>query len=162
MHNMLKAFAAVVAVAAIGTVGCERNDYDRTANRTERTAERTENDMERAGDRTEDRLDQAGKDIKAGTKDAMADLRDGGIPYEVHRIDKEAQKVELRRADNKIGTAEDKELQAGMDAMTLSFMELEQYVEGDKKGEEIADELHDGENVHVFFDTNKKVKKITY
>ena len=164
MQNMWKAFAAVAAVAAIGATGCERNDYDRdrTNDRIERKADRAADRTEDATDRAGEKVEQAGRDVKAGAKDIMQDLRDGATAYEVHRIDKEARSVELRRADAKIGTREEKEMQSGLDSLTLSYAELEQFVEGDKKGEEIADELHDGENVHVWFDASKKVKKISY
>jgi hypothetical protein len=139
-------WTAVAAVALLGAVGCEQRDRDRFEDRTDRTGDRIEDRLDRTGDR----LEQAGKDLT------------GGVAYEVAKIDKEKGIVEVRRANALPGVTDKKDLQSGMDSFTFTFAELEMKVEGDKAGKEIADELHVGENVHLFIDGNKNVTKITY
>ena len=137
---------AVAAAAVLGAVGCEQRDRDRYEDKTRRTGDRIEDSFDRTGDR----LEQAGKDLT------------GGVAYEVAKIDKEAGTVEVRRANALPGVTDKKDLQSGADSFTFTFAELEMKIEGDKGGKEIADELHVGENVHLFFDDMKNVKKITY
>ena len=149
MKNIWKAAVAFSVVAAFGAVGCERRD-DGVDDRVERKTYETRDELRDVGDR----IEQAGKDIRA-------DFRDG-ITFEVAKIDKEAKMVELRRANALPGVTDKKDLQKG-EMLTVSFAELENYVEGDKAANEIADELHVGENVSVFMDEKTKtIKKITY
>lgn len=141
MKNVWKAVLACGAVAALGAAGCERRGAEN---------ERIENRPEGALERAEEKVEQAGKEML------------GGVSYEVAKINMDQRTVELRRTDGRPGVADKKEMQAGKDALTLSFDELAMHVEGDKSGKEIAEELHVGENVRVFYDDSQTVKKITY
>ena len=153
MTTFWKSVIACAAVASLGAAGCEdRNNTGRD------TAERLEEDVDRAGERlgetaerAEQRVEQLGEDL-----DGKA------VTFEVAKIDKESRTVELHRANAMIGVTDDKDVQSGSDVINLSFDELAQHVEGDKSAEEIAEELHEGENVDVFMDANQKIKKITY
>lgn len=141
MKTIWKAALAGGAVATLGAVGCERRgaENDRIENRVEETVERAE-----------EKIEQAGKETL------------GGVSYEVAKINMDQRTVELRRTDHKPGVADKKDLQAGKDTLTLTFDELAMHIEGDKSGKEIAEELHVGENVRVFYDDSQMVKKITY
>ena len=135
-----KAALACGVVAALGTLGCERRGEN------PRVGERLEETTQDTGER----LSQAGKDLTAG------------VTYEVAKVDKNAKTVEVRRANAMPGVAEETELQSGKDSITFTFDDLGSKVEGDKPGQEIAEELHEGENVTVFMDENKNVVRITY
>lgn len=151
--NVTVAFAVV---AAFGAVGCERRDYDNRDldnDRIERRTNETTDEVKTETNELGDRIEQAGRDMRAEFRD--------GITYEVARVDKEARKVELRKANMLPTVADKKDLQKG-EMLTLTFDDLATHVEGEKKAEEIAEELHVGENVTVFMDANKKITKITY
>lgn len=135
-----KAAIACVAVAAAGALGCERRDE------APRVGERLEQSAEDAGDR----VAQAGRDLRKG------------VTYEVAKVDKEGKTVEVRLANALPGVRDRRDLQSGKDSITFTFDELANMVEGEKPGQEIADELHEGENVTVFMDENRNVVRITY
>lgn len=141
MNDIGKAVIALGAIAALGALGCERRDDD-----SRRIADRAEEKVERAGER----IEQAGKDLAEG------------VTYEVAKINKEARTVEVRRANAMPGVTDRKDLPSGKDMIVFTFDELAAKVEGDKPGQEIAEELHVGENVTVFMDANHDIQKITY
>ena len=144
MKNIWKAVLACGAVATLGAAGCERRgaENDRIENRPE--------GIEDTVDRTGEKLEQAGKDMF------------GGESFEVAKINMDLRTVELRRTSKLPGVNDKKDLQSGKDSLTLTFDELAMHVEGDKSGKEIAEDLHVGENVRVFYDDSNMVKKITY
>jgi len=146
MKTVLKALLACGALAALAT-GC---DTDKTASRVEKKTATTADRIEDQLDRTSEKLEQAGKDAF------------GGVSYEVAKIDPKMRTVEVRRTNNFPGVTDKKDLQSGSDSLTFTFDELAMHIDGDKSGKEIADELHVGENVNVFFNDAKMVTKITY
>lgn len=155
MKSIWNVTVACAVVAAFGAFGCERRDYDMNDenDRIERRADRTEDDVQNTAEDTGDRIEQAGRD-------ARAEFRDG-ITYEVAKVDKDARTIELRKANLLPTVAEKKDLQKG-EMLTLTFDDLAKHVEGDKSADEIAEELHVGENVSVFMGADKKITKITY
>lgn len=157
MKNIIKGAVAIVAMTTIGALGCERRDDRDMDHDMRRSGERLEDRTDRAGDRIEDSFDRTGDRLEQAGKDMT-----GGVSYEVAKIDKEANTVELRRTNSLPGVTDKKDLQSGKDSIVLTFTELANKVEGDKAGAEIADELHVGENVNVFMDATHNVTKITY
>lgn len=157
MKKFINGVVAIAAVTAIGALGCERRDDRDIDNDMRRTGDRLEDSADRTGDRIEDKFDRAGDRLEQAGKDMTA-----GVSYEVAKIDKEANTVELRRTNNLPGVTDKKDLQSGKDSIVLTFTELANKVEGDKAGNEIADELHVGENVNVFMDATHNITKITY
>lgn len=152
MNDFAKTVLAFGAITALGALGCERRSDDtrRVADRAEEKAERAGERVEGAAEKTGERIEQAGKEMARG------------VTYEVAKIDKEAKTVEVRIANAMPGVTDKKDLQAGKDTIVFTFDELGAKVEGDKPGNEIADELHVGENVSVFMDANHNIQKITY
>ncbi len=161
MRKILTTLVAVGSIAALAA--CEQNtkSAQRDAERLEKEADR----IEKMGDTAEKKLDERAAAVR-DTADAISD----GITYEVAKVDKQAGRVHLTRKDlgePGVNTTEADEkkpevsLQAGRD-LQVTFAELEGWVEGDKKGTEIADELHEGENVRVFMDASGKITKIDY
>lgn len=161
MRMIWKSMMAVAAVTAL--TACETNTKpaQRDADRIEKQADR----IEKQGDRAE-----ASFDKKAEALRSKADVIEDGVTYEVARVDKKAGTVFLTRKDlgeagvNKTERDEnvpETSLQSGRD-LTLTFAELEKMVEGDKMGNEIADELNEGENVTIFMDASGKLTKLNY
>lgn len=161
MRMIWKSMMAVAAVTAL--TACETNT--KSATRDADVIEKQADRMEKDGDRAE-----ASFDKKAEALRNKADVIEDGVTYEVARVDKAAGKVFLTRKDlgeagvNKTErdeNAPETSLQSGRD-LTITFMELDKLVEGDKAGNEIAEDLHEGENVTIFMDASGKLTKIKY
>lgn len=161
MRMIWKSMMAVAAVTALTACDTNTKSAQRDAEMIEKQADR----IEKEGDRAE-----AAFDKKAEALRNKADVIEDGVTYEVARVDKAAGKVMLTRKDlGEVGVnkterdenAPETSLQSGRD-LTVSFAELERFVEGEKVGNEIADELKEGENVTVFMDAAGKITKINY
>ena len=107
---------------------------------------------------------------QAGGKAPKAAYGQKELTFEVLGVDRQNQTVYFTRKDlGEIGVQRgemgeiDPEiwLQSGRD-FAMSFQQLEQAVEGAKKGSEIAQELHEGENVTITTDAKGRVKKLEY
>ena len=165
MRTMWKSFIAMGALVAL--VGCETN---------RQTQPEAERETEQLGENIEQGTRDVGQDIERGARDVEQETRQAGedmqqqagmeqegITYEVVKIDKEKREVMLSTAKvGELGAPEagEKEMQAGKE-LTLSFDELAKHTKGEKKAEEIAEELHEGENVKVFM-KNGSIDRITY
>lgn len=145
MRKILTTLAVAMALTA-----CEQNTKpaQRDAERLEKQADR----IEKQGDTAEKKFDQRADKLR----DA-ADAIEDGLTYEVARVDKDAGEVQLVRKakDGEIA------LQAGRE-LTVTFWELDAFIGGDKSGREIANELHEGENIQVFMDADGKITKLDY
>lgn len=166
MRTMWKSFIAMGALVAL--VGCENNRQAQPE--TEREAEQLGENIEQGTRDLGQDIEQGARDVQQETRQAgeelqqQAGMEQEGITYEVVKVDKEKREVLLSTA--KVGelgapeAGEQKEMQAGKE-LTLSFDELAKHTKGEKKAEEIAEELHEGENVKVFM-KNGSIDRITY
>lgn len=160
MRTMWKTFVAMGALVALA--GCENNRQQQEPAETGIGQETGE-----LGQDVEQGAREVGQETRAAGEELQqqAGMEQNGTTYEVAKVDKENRQVILSRAKvGELGAPEaegQKQMQAGQDQLTLSFDELAKHTGGEKRAEEIADELHEGENVQVFMKGNK-IDRITY
>lgn len=169
MRTMWKSFVAMGALVAL--VGCENNRQQQQepgetgmGQEAGQIGRDVEGGARQLGQEAEQTGEQAQQQV-GGEMQQQAGQEQGGVTYEVVRVDRQNQQVILSRAKvGELGAPEgaggQRQMQSGQE-LTVSFQDLAKHVGGDKNPEEIAEELHEGENVQVFMRGNK-IERITY